>query len=89
MILKYDDDVYTANADGGRLLANQAAKAKTTTQIASLDGTSPAWTPLGEPCLLLVSRGRAIHLSGADLDKLISACNQDGDFVVGHPQAKA
>ncbi len=89
MVLLFDDDVYTCDKHGSRLLATQAAKAKTTTQIASLDGSNPVWTPLGEPCLLLVSRGRAIHLSGEELDKVIAACNQDGDFVVGHPQAKA
>jgi hypothetical protein len=38
---------------------------------------------------MLVSRGRAILLRGVELDKLIAACDQDGDFVVGHPLAKA
>ncbi len=42
MVLLFDDDVYTSNEDGARLLATQSEKAKTTVQIASLDGTNTA-----------------------------------------------
>lgn len=87
MVLLFDDDVYSSDMCGGRLLAKQAAKAKTSVQVASFDGSSPSWIPL-EPCLLLVSRGRAIRLAGEELNMLIAACEEDGDFVVGHPQTK-
>ena len=83
MILKFDDDVYTANADGGTLLAKQAALAKTTIQIASLDGSNTRWTRLTEPCLLVVSRGKTVRLSGDEIDELITACNANGEFALG------
>lgn len=83
MILRFDEDVYTANADGGRLLAKQAAQAKTTIQIASLDGSNTRWTRLTEPCLLVVSRNKTVRLSGDEIDDLIAACNTDGEFAFG------
>jgi len=83
MILKFDDDIYTANADGGRLLAKQAAQAKTMIQIASLDGSNTRWTRLAEPCLLVVSRGKTVRLSGDEIDELIAACESDGEFAFG------
>ena len=83
MILKFDEDVYTANADGGKLLAKQAALAKTTIQIASLDGSNTRWTRLNEPGLLVVSRGKTVRLSGDELDELMAACNANGEFAFG------
>ena len=83
MILTFDDDVYSANADGGRLLARQAELAKTTVQIASLDGSNSRWTRLTEPCLLVVSRGKTVRLSGDEIDDLIAACNANGEFAFG------
>jgi hypothetical protein len=83
MILRFDDDVFTANADGGLLLAKQAAQAKTTIQIASLDGSNTRWTRLTEPCLLVVSRGKTVRLSGDEIDELIAACNANGEFAFG------
>lgn len=73
MEIVFEDEVFSSDDDGAHLFAEQATKAKTTVQIASLDGSSPAWIPL-EPCLLVVSRGRAIRVQGAELDNLISAC---------------
>lgn len=83
MILKFDDDVYTANVDGGLLLAKQAAQAKTSIQIASLDGSNTRWTRLTEPCLLVVSRNNTVRLSGDEIDDLIAACNANGEFAFG------
>lgn len=85
MVLLFDDDVYTSNKDGARLLARQAEKAKTTVQVASLDGSNTAWTRLNAPGLLLVSRGKTVRISGKELDDFISVCHDDGDFIVGHP----
>lgn len=87
MLLLFDDDVFTSNRDGARLLARQAENAKTTVQIASLDGTDTAWSMLNAPGLLLVNRGRTIRVSGKALDDLISACLEDREFVVGHPSS--
>ncbi len=86
MNLLFDGDVYSANEDGARLLARQAQKAKASAHVASLDGSSPSWVPLTEPCLVLVSRGKAIRLSGSELDSLISVCKRHGEFFVGHPR---
>jgi len=87
MLLLFDDDVYSSNKDGARLLARQAEKAKTTVQIASMDGSNTAWTRLNAPGLLLVSRGKTVRISGKELDDLISVCQDDGDFIVGHPSS--
>lgn len=87
MNLFFDDDVYTSNEDGARLLARQAEKAKATVQIASMDGSNTAWTRLNAPGLLLVSRGKTVRVSGKELDDLISVCHADGDYVVGHPSS--
>ena len=87
MVLLFDDDIYTSNEDGARLLATQSEKAKTTVQIASLDGTNTAWSLLNAPGLLLVSRGKTIRVSGKELDDLISVCLGDGEFIVGHPSS--
>ncbi len=84
MMILFDDDVYTSNNDGARLLARQAEKAKTTVQIASMDGSNSAWARLNAPGLLLVSRGKTVRVSGQELDDLIAVCKQDGDFLVGH-----
>ena len=86
MNLLFDGDVYSTNKDGARLLATQAAKATTSVQVASLDGSSPSWVSLTEPGLILVSRGKAIRLSGPELDALIAVCKQHGEFFVGPPQ---
>ena len=83
MVIRFDDDVYFSEANGSRLLAAQAAKARTSIQIASLDGTNTSWTELIEPCLLIVSRGRTIRVSGEEIDELILACQQDTEFGVG------
>jgi hypothetical protein len=87
MVLLFDDDVYTSSKEGARLLAKQAEKAKTTVQIASMDGSNTAWTRLNAPGLLLVSRGKTVRISGQDLDDLITVCKRDGDFIVGHPSS--
>ena len=84
MVIRFDDDVYFSEANGSRLLAAQAAKARTSIQIASLDGTNTSWTELIEPCLLIVSRGKTIRVSGEEIDELILACQQDTEFGVGN-----
>lgn len=83
MILRYDDDLYECGEEGSRLLAAQAARARMSVQIASLDGTNSRWSSLNVPGLLLVSRGKTLRLSGAELDALIAACEQDAEFAVG------
>jgi hypothetical protein len=85
MNLLFDGDVYSTDEDGARLLARQAERAKTSVQIASLDGSSPSWVPLSDPCLVLVSRRKAVRLTGKELDALISVCKRHGEFFVGHP----
>jgi hypothetical protein len=86
MVLRFDDDVYFSDVNGGRLLATQAAKARTSIQIASMDGTNTRWTELIEPCLLIVSRSKTIRVSGKELDELILACEQDTEYAVGNNQ---
>jgi hypothetical protein len=83
MNLLFDGDVYSTNEDGACLLAKQAGKAKTSVQVASMDGSSPSWVPLTEPGLLVVSRGKAIRLSGDELDALIAVCKRHGVFCLG------
>lgn len=83
MILMFNNDVFTAATEGARMLADQAAKARTSVQIASLDGSNTNWTKLSQPCLLLVNRGETRRVSGLELDALILACHQDAVFSVG------
>ena len=84
MVLQFDDDIYTADEAGARLVATQAEKAKTTVQVASMDGSNTAWTRLNAPGLLLVSRGKTFRISGTGLDDLILACQRNVEFAVGH-----
>jgi hypothetical protein len=76
MVIKVNDDVFTSTKEGARMLAEQASRARTSVQVASLDGTT-------QPCLLLVNRGETLRISGAELDALILACQLDAEFAVG------
>ncbi len=85
MNLFFDGDVYSSTDDGVRRLARQAEKAKTSVQVASLDGSSPSWVPLTQPGLVIVSRSKGVRLCGKELDDLIAVCKRHGQFFVGHP----
>jgi len=83
MRIRFDDDVFTSNIDGTSLLAEQAAKARSTVQIASLDGSTTTLPRQMSPCLLLVNRGQTTRFTGESLEAFIEACREDGDIHVG------
>jgi len=83
MLIQFDGDVFTSNREGANLLAEQATKARSTVQIATLDGSNTTWPRQTSPCLLLVNRRQTVRYIGENLDAFIEACRHDGDIHVG------